>query len=51
MGNNEYIAIQNCILNPSNNSQATIYAIYRAYYTVAGRYEFYVRVARTVSNE
>ena len=25
--------------------------IYRGYYTVARRYEFYVRVARTISHE
>ena len=28
-----------------------IYSIYRGYYTVARRYEFYVRVARTISHE
>ena len=26
-------------------------SIYRGYYTVARRYEFYVRVARTISHE
>ena len=29
----------------------TFNKIHRGYYTVAGRYEFYVRVARTISHE
>ena len=29
----------------------TSHGIYRGYYTVARRYEFYVRVARTISDE
>lgn len=29
----------------------TSHGIYRGYYTVARRYEFYVRVARTISEE
>ena len=31
--------------------QVYLLRIYRGYYTVARRYEFYVRVARTISHE
>ena len=37
----------------TQNGCTTFYnnVIYRGYYTVARRYEFYVRVARTISHE
>ena len=46
-----------CVLNNDcNNACAFLFvkiadAIHRGYYTVARRYEFYVRVARTISHE
>ena len=43
-----------CVLVPPNsrdNFEGVSNPIYRGYYTVARRYEFYVRVARTISHE
>ena len=33
------------------DSETVLWKIYRGYYTVARRYEFYVRMARTISHE
>ena len=37
--------------NWSKRTLSAIFEINRGYYTVARRYEFYVRVARTISHE
>ena len=45
-----YILTRVKIKNPTRNEK-NMEQRYRGYYTVARRYEFYVRVARTISHE
>ena len=42
----EYTNYQSDCIPKSNNKQETLQTIYRGYYTVARRYEFYFRVAK-----
>ena len=51
-----YVEVLKCtalhkVPNSATLVMVVLYIIYREYYTVARRYEFYVRVARTISHE
>ena len=44
------LLVLNFMSHSKRNSISTRTHVYRGYYTVARRYEFYVRVARTISH-